>query len=132
MRAILLVLGMTVVAGCMTTTSPIPGPSPYEDPTTIWRTVRVNGEAYQGDAFITFPSSGEISGKDGCNNFFGRLTAPWPEFATASIQSTMVECTATPPGFWPAFDAATSASISGNTLSLSNGSTVVMVLRAAS
>jgi heat shock protein HslJ len=104
----------------------------YDNPDQIWTLKSMGGAAFPVTATLTFPKSGEIAGQAPCNRYFGALNAHYPSFETGPIGSTRMACPDmdAEPAFLVALEAATTAQVDGDTLTLSNTDGLEMVFTA--
>ena len=104
----------------------------YSGPDRIWTLVEIEGEPFAAKANMQFPQAGVITGDGPCNSYRGALTLPYPWFASGPIVSTRRACPdlAAEGAFFKALEAATLSEVTGNTLTLSDETDVLLVFKA--
>jgi heat shock protein HslJ len=97
-----------------------------------WQLVEINGATFDAPATVTFPEPGQIAGRAPCNAFSGRVTVPYPWFATGPLAVTRALCPAiaAETRFFAALDAMRIAEVTGDTLVLSDEMGRSMVFKA--
>lgn len=95
-----------------------------------WRVTELNGQSYAARAVLVLEAGGKLYGQAACNRFFGQQTAPYPWFETGPIGTTRMACPELDQEqmFLNALSRANQAEVSGDTLVLSNGDDVEIVL----
>lgn len=95
----------------------------------IWTLKTLNGQVFPATATLTIPKTGEINGRAPCNRYFGALTGTYPAFNAGPIGSTKMACPnmRAENAYLDALGSATTATVSNNTLTLTNGSGLEMV-----
>lgn len=105
----------------------------YVDPSAEYHLVKIDGEAINLRATITFPSAGEVVCQAPCNRYFATQTVPYPWFSLDGIGATRMACPemVAETAFFEALDDMTLSEASGDTLILSNsdGRQMVFVAR---
>ena len=99
----------------------------------IWQLAELNGQPYEGRANITFPEAGQFAGQAPCNRYFGSLEDDYPAFKTGPIGATRMACAnlEEEQRFFTALEAATTADLTAETLTLSGPNGPLLIFTAA-
>lgn len=98
----------------------------------VWQLVEVNGQSFPARAELTFPAEGELAGQGPCNSFSGKQTLPYPWFKVENLSATRSACPdlETEGAFFAMLMAASLVEIAGDTMILSNESSLQMIFTA--
>lgn len=97
-----------------------------------WHLVALKGKTFDGRATIQFPRRNVITGQGPCNRFSSTNITPYPWFDAGPVAATRMACPALPDetAFFEALENATIAVIEGDTLTLSDEDTALLVFKA--
>ncbi|WP_025054760.1 META domain-containing protein [Sulfitobacter noctilucicola] len=97
-----------------------------------WQLIEMNGDTFDGQATLTFPTRNVIAGRGPCNSYQSRNAVPFPWFGAEPIRSTRMACPslAQETEFFNALQAATIAKVTDGLLVLSNDETDLLVFKA--
>lgn len=97
-----------------------------------WELTTLNGTAFAPKATITFPERNRVAGQGPCNRYFSSNTTPYPWFELGPIVATRRSCpdTQEEQAFFQALEAAQTAIIEGDRLTLSTDDMPTLVFTA--
>jgi heat shock protein HslJ len=127
-RAGLAFLCLAALGGCRSDETV----SGFVDARQVFDLVGIGGGAPAGQATVSFPEPGRISGAGPCNTFAADQTAPYPWFETGPIAATRRACPdlAFERTYFAALEAATIIEVFGDTVILSNDAGLNLVFQA--
>lgn len=97
-----------------------------------WHLVTLKGANFDATATLTFPSRNRIAGQAPCNRYFSRNAAPYPWIEIGPIGATRRACPdlQAEQAYFEALEAVNVAVIEGDTLTLSDEETPLLVFTA--